>query len=168
MLQIFAFSSWRPAAYTTFIRVKTSQNDTVLVTPSHYMFSVKHGREVHTNVHRWSYVPAGELQIGDFLPVLKDNSVSFAQIQDVSLEYDYGVFMPHTVSGAIVVDDIIASELTTAVPPYFASSKLHQLVLYGTRFFEIVGIELKLIIRILSVWAHGAADAKYDASILTL
>ena len=59
------------------------------------------------------------MSIGDFLPIAHAGSakVTLARVTGVKERVEIGVYMPHTLTGAIVVDGVVATELTTIAPP---------------------------------------------------
>eukprot|EP00890_Picochlorum_soloecismus_P000570 jgi/Picsp_1/1513/NSC_04991-R1_hedgehog len=164
---VFSFSSRRPQQQTPFVRITTEGNKTVLVTPSHYMFTATDNGSLDPNVHHWSYVPAKMLKPGNTVAVFADSTISPALIKDISIENSVGVFMPHTASGAIIVDGIVATELTTFVPIFLASSGFHQAAVRAVSTLHNTGLGLtSSVIKSFSVLFHGMGDAIFDGSVL--
>lgn len=150
-----------------FVRITTEGNKTVLVTPSHYMFTATDNGSLDPNVHHWSYVPAKMLKPGDIMATFSGSTISPARIKGISIEKSVGVFMPHTASGAIIVDDIVATELTTFVPSFLASSGFHHAVVRAVRALHSTRLGLTpSVIKSLSMLYHGAGDASFDGSVL--
>ena len=166
-MQVFSFSSWRPQQQAAFVRITTEGNKTVLVTPSHYMFTATDNGPLDPNVHHWSYVPAKMLKPGNIMATFSGSTISPARIKDISIEDSVGVFMPHTTSGAIIVDGVVATELTTFVPSFLATSGFHQAVVHTVRTLHRARLGLtSSVIKSLSMVYHGAGDASFDGSVL--
>ena len=85
-MQVFSFSSWRPQQQAAFVRITTEGNKTVLVTPSHYMFTATDNGPLDPNVHHWSYVPAKMLKPGNIMATFSGSTISPARIKDISIE----------------------------------------------------------------------------------
>ena len=166
-LQVFSFSSRRPREQSQFVKISTDGNHTVLVTPSHYMFTGAGAGSPHPNIHRWSYVPAGMLKPGDTIPVLFRSSIKPATIREISTERSIGVFLPHTLSGAIIVDGIVATELTTVVPRFMASSRFHQVIVHIVKNLRRTHLGFtSTLVNALSMVYHGSTDATFDGSVI--
>ena len=83
-----------------------------------------------------------------------------ATIISVEAHTDVGVFMPHTVSGAIVVDGVVATELTDFIPSPLASLRMYRALVRAVRaILPLVpaGYEQK-VMNGLSQWKHGERD----------
>ena len=98
-----------------------------------YMFATSGTGSRDPNIHHWSYVAAEMLYPGNTVAVFSGSTITPQLIKDISKEISVGVFMPHTASGAIIVDDIVATELTTAVPSFLARSAF----LHESEYFEL-------------------------------
>lgn len=121
----------------------------------------------HPNIHRWSYVPAGMLKPGDTIPVLFRSSIKPATIREISTERSIGVFLPHTLSGAIIVDGIVATELTTVVPRFMASSRFHQVIVHIVKNLRRTHLGFtSTLVNALSMVYHGSTDATFDGSVI--
>ena len=159
---IFAFSSRRPHKRATYLRITTVAGQSILVTPGHYMFmSARGGHGASSqNVHTWPYVPASKIQKGDLIPVIAkgEERLLGAEVLNVTSETDTGVYMPHTASGAILVDGVFATELSTFVPTMLASSKTHTMLVNIVSFLQKIGCNHHVAAG-LSYWVHGASDA---------
>jgi len=131
------------------------------------MFTATDRGLLDPNVHHWSYVPAKMLKPGNTVAIFSGSTINPAQIKDISIENSIGVFMPHTASGAIIVDGIVATELTTFVPSFLASSGFHQAAVRVVRTLHSTGLGLtSSVAKSLSLLYHGMGDAIFDASVL--
>lgn len=131
------------------------------------MFTVTGPDPPHPNVHRWSYVPARMLKPGDTIPVSFGSTIKPAEIREMSTEIALGVFLPHTQSGAIVVNGIVATELTTVVPRFMASSRFHQAIVHVVKSLPRKHLGLtSTLVNALSVVYHGYTDAILDSSVM--
>ncbi|KAA8491530.1 Desert hedgehog protein B [Porphyridium purpureum] len=70
--------------------------------------------------------PAASVQIGDQLEVLNDepHAAAIARVRAVEQVSAVGLFNPHTASGRIVVDEVVASCYTTSMPDRVAHAML--------------------------------------------
>lgn len=171
---IFMFTSRRPGETTTFVHIATSAGANITVTPSHYLFARKacdFGRSAGayvSNVHDWPYLLPRDIQVGDAVPVRSGDKVLVAKVTSVSLVADTGVYMPHTATGAIVVDGVAVTEMTDAVPAWLAGHKAHSAGMALIRAFCRVmpsSMDSK-VAGFLSQMMHGLPDATADRSSL--
>lgn len=71
-------------------------------------------------------------------------------------------------AGAIVVDGVVASELTSIVPPALAGPTLQRGMAAGLRlaFKALPASAVEAAVRGVSSWVHGVADAAISAQAL--
>lgn len=98
-VRIFGFSHRDPWAVRQFVRLETARGHTLTATRGHYIW-------VDDRL-----VAAGSIRIGDH--VLSNGSPDM--IVGIRSHLSKGLYNPHTLSGNIVVDGILASTYTTAV-----------------------------------------------------
>eukprot|EP00890_Picochlorum_soloecismus_P001509 jgi/Picsp_1/2359/NSC_05822-R1_cre-wrt-6 protein len=155
---IIAFSSRRPHQPAKYIRISTVAGQSILVTTGHYMFAKGSDSASSPNVHAWPYVPASKIKIGDLVPAIADDNGMLvgAKVLNVTSEIHKGVYMPHTAAGAILVDGVFATELSTFVPHVLASSKTHAMLVRIVSFFQKIGYNR--IAADMSILVHGTAD----------
>jgi len=155
---IIAFSSRRPNQPAKYIRITTVAGQSILVTPGHYLFAKGSDTVFSPNVHAWPYVPASKIKIGDLIPVIAgyNEMLVGAKVLNVTSERHKGVYMPHTAAGAILVDGIFATELSTFVPQALASSRTHAMLVRVVTFFQKIGYTR--IAADMSFLVHGTAD----------
>lgn len=107
-----------------FLRLETSSGNAVTLTPSHFLY-------VNNDL-----APAVTARIGDFL-IRGDGRL--AQIVRISRVMEVGLYNPQTLHGDIVVNNILTSTYTSAVPPVVAHGTLLPL-----RFaYDVVGISVR-------------------------
>lgn len=163
------FSSRRPHELASFVRIVTGSAN-VTATPSHYIMARRSGTapySVPEGLAGWELLPAGELRLGDAVLVASAGQAAPvpAVITSIEAAHDVGLYNPHTRAGAIVVDGVIASELTGFVPRWAA----HPRVLRATAaalhaaFAVLPRRADALIATTLSGLAHGGpGDAIVD------
>ena len=122
--QVYLFSSRRPHELASFVRVVTAAAN-VTATPSHYVYARRAGtaqQSLPAGLAGWELLPAGELRLGDAVLVAHDGQAAPvpAVVTGIEVASDVGVYNPHTRAGAIVVDGVVASELTRFVPRWAA------------------------------------------------
>lgn len=105
---VYMFSHRLSSTRTEFVRVHTTSGHALTISPGHY---------VHTSM---GLVQASGLRIGD--DVITTNGV--VRVCRKERHWDVGLFNPHTMSGSIVVNDIVSSVYTRAVEPTVAHSLL--------------------------------------------
>ena len=134
-LQVYMFTSHRPQEIATFVHLTTSASANITLTPDHYIFSMdsksfeasKQSSAASVNLKQWAYTTAAEIAVGDY--VLVDTStekVAPARVLSSTAVIERGVFNPHTRAGAIIVDGVVASELTAFIPKWAASTEFHR------------------------------------------
>jgi Hint module len=118
--RVFMFTHDEPNSLNTYIELTTASLHKVMVTPSHYMY-----------VGNGALRAAGAIAAGDTV-LLADGSVSL--VVGVQLVRKAGgLYNPQTLHGDIVVNGILASTYTMAIPPVVAHAALSPLrLLYKT------------------------------------
>ena len=107
-----------PSGQFHFKRIVTSSNHTVTMTPDHYMLVADVGSG-SSMVHRRA-VPAGQVKVGDRVWVMADGkglSLTESTVTDIRDVFEEGLFAPFTLTGTVVVDDVLASVYTTMLGP---------------------------------------------------
>lgn len=109
-----------------FVRLKTAAGAVLTASPAHYVYVVGAGPAGSATVdgRGWRLVRAAEVRRGDVLP-LAAGAVS--AVVGRSLVELPGLYNPHTLDGDIVVDGVVVSTWTAAVPPAVASAALAPL-----------------------------------------
>lgn len=110
---IFLFSHSDSNANTLFVELTLADHRSLRLSPGHYAYASKPSGKVEL------LVPADEIEVND--TVDGSRVVSAIQIRD------NGLYHPHTLDGAIVVNNVRVSTYTTAVPPAGAHSMLSAL-----------------------------------------
>lgn len=157
---VYAFSSFSPATDAIMVRISTDAGLNITATPGHYMFGWSPSDAgIPTDPTTWSFVLARDVSIGDTVPVLKGGKLAAARVTNVRCVYEEtGVYAPHTFAGAIVVDGVVASELSSFVPPRFVSWNVHRRL---TRVATALPASaLHYLAKCVSFFAHGTADAR--------
>jgi hypothetical protein len=134
------FTSRRPEELATFLRVTTDEGPATTVTHGHYMLAAPPGSYLgFSSMSSLSHVPARDLLLGMQVPIAVQRDgvagfdVKMANVTSIAEVSDLGVYMPHTLSGAIVVDGVVVSELTDFVPGWLAGRRLHRAMVAGLR-----------------------------------
>lgn len=105
---VFFFSHRHRDAVSSFVTLRTLQNSSLTLSAGHYVYTAK------------GMKTASLLRVGDELLV----SEGLGVVAKMEWEWQQGLFNPHTLSGQIVVDGIVASVYTDAVQPCLAHSLL--------------------------------------------
>lgn len=106
--RVFMFTHKLADTESTFLSIKTAETSLTL-TPGHYLYV------------NGALAAAKTVSAGDSLTL---GSGAVATVTSVAPVQATGLFNPQTVSGNVVVDDVLASTYTTAVEPTFAHAIL--------------------------------------------
>lgn len=123
---VFLLSSRRPEKRSKFLRISTASGANVTLTRGHFVpvVVVHDGGGGDDDGGKKKYLAAGELAVGD-LVMTATTTVTTTAIPTAIIAIDevddVGLFNPHPVSGAIVVDGVVTSDVTAAVPRWMAS-----------------------------------------------
>ena len=171
----------RPAANSTFVRIRTNSGAELTVTPGHYVLSLPQAEAAAVLASRdlgtagalrfsaWRYILPRKLRPGDWVPAVRINgttskhSVHPEQVASMEVVYDTGIYMPHTLHGALVVDGLLAVEMSDhSVPSWsgLARQRTHAAcvrVLYWLSRVLPRWVDAPLT-RLVSSIAHGAPD----------
>jgi len=123
-----------PSTRATFISITARNNQTVRLTPDHYMVIVRHGKTFD--------IPSQHVKVGDGMIVGPGRVETVMTVSTVSSK---GMYNPYTMSGRIVVDGVLAS---------CHSSSLFDRVfnLFGIPLstgYQVVFAPIRLIYRVL-------------------
>ena len=99
--KVFAFGHRDQHARSRFVRLVTAAGSAVELSPGHLIYA--------NGVLR----PAADVAVGD---VLDHAAGSASAVVEVSSVVKAGLFNPHTLHGDVVVNGVVASTFTTAVP----------------------------------------------------
>lgn len=115
---VYAFShaDGREAVRHPFVRLATAAGVSLTASPGHYVY-------VLGGMDR-QLVPAAAVRVGDVLPLATGNGSAVVEVSRVALP---GLYNPHTLDGDIVVDGVVVSTWTVAVPPAVAAAALAPL-----------------------------------------
>lgn len=132
--EVFMFSHRTPSAVSTFITLVTDSGNHVTTTPGHYVWVAMGVRKSNT----WSGQPVRveDIKVGDCLLKLDDAvaQVSLACVVGKTEQLGTGLYNPHTVSGSIVVNGIVALTFTDTLPP---SLLIHSIVTAPARLLYL-------------------------------
>ncbi|KAI3423195.1 hypothetical protein D9Q98_010717 [Chlorella vulgaris] len=181
---VVMFSSRRPSQRAPFMRIHTDAGLNITATPGHYMFGWKAEQAQAAfaalpSPAAWPYVLPTQLEVGDLVPVVAavaaraaagGGSPALARVTAVERLSGEGVFMPHTLTGTIVVDGVVASELTSIVPPRLAGPAFqrHLATALRTACAVLPASAVEAVVRVVSSWAHGTPDASLSYAALTM
>ncbi|KAL4427164.1 hypothetical protein ABPG77_001168 [Micractinium sp. CCAP 211/92] len=181
---VYMWSSRRPAEAADFLLVRTDAGANLTVTSGHYLFAwrgdaaQRAAQAALGNPAGWPLVLPSQLAVGDVVP-MAGGAVpgghggaalpTLARVTSVERVQETGVYMPHTLTGAIVVDGVVASELTSLVPPQLAGPWVSRGLAASLRlaFAALPARSVEGAVRSLSAWAHGGpGDAAVSAPAL--
>lgn len=128
--KMFMLTAPMPHRRAIFVRICTEAGLIISVTPNHYLFALS-GAEAEVpaaareSLNAWRYVLPTEIGVGDVLPVVPSGAAGArfvsSRVTKVEMVEDVGIFMPHhTAAGAVVVDGVVATQLTTSAPKWMA------------------------------------------------
>jgi hypothetical protein len=131
--EVLFFSTRSPSEPAKFVRVHTTAGQSLTLTPGHYLYvwprEAALPKDLASSLALWKYVLPEHVRLGDAVPVVSGGkAMSLARVSSVEEVYDVGVFMPHTVSNAIVVDGVVATELTHLVPRWLVGRAGHAVM----------------------------------------
>lgn len=121
--EVYMFSHNDAGAVATFMKIETSANLTLLLTPDHYLYL--NGKLVISKLAK----------VGDVV-ITRDGSE--AEIVSVSVVRENGLYNPHTLQGDIVVNGIKTSSYTSAIAPTLAHTMLWPVRMLYTLGYDIV------------------------------
>jgi hypothetical protein len=121
--EVYMFSHKDHNAVSTFVSIATSANQTITLSPNHYIYANN------------KLVAASAVVLGDVLIAADGSEVS---VVAVSQERSTGLFNPHTLQGDIVVNGIKASSYTAVVAPTLAHSLLWPVRMLYSLGYDIV------------------------------
>jgi Hint module len=119
--KVIMFSHRDQHAQTEFVRIVTSSMDTIHLSPSHYIYANR------------KLVRASEVKLGDVLLSGTRNNFNMTVISLTNV-YKSGLYNPQTYQGDIVVDGIVASTFTAALPISLAHAFLSPLKILNYMF----------------------------------
>lgn len=181
---VYMWSSRRPDEDAAFVRMRTDSGLNITVTPGHYLFAWRGegaqqaAQAALGNPAAWPLVLPTQLAVGDVLPVAgavapggRGGAARTALARVVATErvQETGVYMPHTLTGAIVVDGVVASELTSLVPAQLAGARASRGLAAALRlaFAALPARSVEGAVRLASAWAHGGTgDAAVSVAAL--
>lgn len=123
---VIMFTHEKRDILASFVQLRTSDGHHLRVTPSHFIYI--------NGLLR----PAREANIGDQLWTLsahRNDSV----VVSIETVMDRGLYNPHTLHGDIMVNGVVASTWTTAVPP-----KIAKIILFPVAVMYNVGFPTKM------------------------
>jgi hypothetical protein len=107
---IYMFSHQSPKEFSNFVRISTSSNDSIVLTPNHLLFV----NDVLTE--------ASQAKLQDKVALADGTRAIIVKI-DYESGY-FGLYNPHTLNGNIVVEGVVASAYTSSYPLSLAKSLL--------------------------------------------
>lgn len=167
---VYLFSSYRPGEISSFVRVSTDAGLNVTVTPGHYLFVHRGSALEAANRKRltdWKHLLPSQVRIGDYVPIIKnsgDKKMTVSRVKSIEQVHEVGVFMPHTLMGAIVVDGVVASELTEFVPRWAVGHRFQRVfnAFVATVLAVIPRGWEENILNTVSTIVHGQTDIQLN------
>ena len=101
--EVLLFLDRDPGQVRTFIHLKTESGRTLTLTPSHLLETSS------TDSSEFRVTFAGKLEPGNIVLVNTEDSFLAEKVVEVSVTKLKGVYAPLTVTGTLVVDDVLAS-----------------------------------------------------------
>jgi hypothetical protein len=148
-LQVYMFSTYRPNDRFNFFQITTSAGFNITLTSTHFIFAKKARSatgSVASSLRLWDYLTPADLDVGDFVLVQDPSRRRTVPARIQSIKYDVpgvGIYNPHVRTGALLVDGIVASDLTAFVPKWMAGRAFHRAMAFGLqKAFSIVPQQL--------------------------
>lgn len=168
---VYLFSSYRPSQISSFVRISTESGANITLTPGHFLFAHRGPatEAIRKPLSDWKYLLPHEVSIGDYVPVIRNSeskAMSLSSIIAIENVKDVGVFMPHTMIGSIVVDGVVATELTDFVPHWAAGHRFHKVFTSFVRVCLAIiprGLDFP-ILRTAGKMLHGESDINLSRS----
>lgn len=128
---VFMFSHQEHNVLTNFVSLSTASKATIMASADHYLWS--HPKSNHHDAASLQpiLVPVGEVYAGWVFHVTSQ-LIEPSMVMSISTVCGRGLYNPHTASGSIIVNNILASTFTTRLPPslhwHHATTCLAQLI----------------------------------------
>ncbi|KAK3597702.1 hypothetical protein CHS0354_040077 [Potamilus streckersoni] len=119
--EVYFFAHLNPNKSSQYITISTSDHKLKL-TPDHHLYTVDIGGSINT-------FPARKIKVGDRILVLDEDTPSLKEevVTNLSASIEVGIYAPITMSGTIIVDNVLASCYVDIVPPKFSHPMLWPL-----------------------------------------
>lgn len=108
---VYLFTHRESEGVFKFLRIQVENGCQITLTKGHYLYANQR------------LVAAEDVKIGDILQTLD----GLSRVRSIDVVMERGLFAPHTLHGDIVVNRILVSSYTTAVPPRIAHTLLWPL-----------------------------------------
>jgi len=149
--EVYMFGHKDPTPVVNFVRVDTSHNATLRLTPDHFV-PVKRAK----GGGRLREIPASQVKVGDTILVhvtdddgmhggVGKQSLRESRVTRVELTADQGLFNPYTMSGNIVVDNVVASCHSSS----FLDSAMNMLGIHIPQGYQVVFAPIRATYRLL-------------------
>ena len=145
---VYMFGHKDPKAVVNFVRIHTSHNATLRLTPDHFVpvIAAKGG-------DRLREIPASKITLGDTILVqvtdkmhgVGKQSLRESKVTGVELIADQGLFNPYTMNGNIVVDNVVASCHSSS----FLDLTMNMLGIHIPRGYQAVFAPIRATYRLL-------------------
>jgi len=119
---VFFFGHRDHKISSSYMRITATSGSSILLSPGHLILTSK------------GTIPARDV---DTTTSVQDSNGVWQKVTSVTVESHKGLFMPHTVSGTIVVNGVVASTYSSVVPTSIA-----QALLLPERLLFGVGLSL--------------------------
>ena len=141
--KMLMFLHYDPSPWRPFVHLHTSGGANLIITPSHLLLHApltKNSTVVLKEVlQEANYIPAENVQLGDFLIVVENSVLTLQQVIEVQVEYAFGEYAPLTTEGTVIVEGVVAS--------CYAQAKSHtiaHLALAPVRVMDAVSSLLRI------------------------
>mmetsp|Transcript_11070 Transcript_11070/g.20016 ORF Transcript_11070/g.20016 Transcript_11070/m.20016 type:complete len:386 (-) Transcript_11070:1117-2274(-) len=129
--EVYFFSHREKNSVSKFVKIEGSLGNEIVMSESHYLF-------VNNRLKA-----AGEVVIGD--RILLESGDQDSVVSVLKSAYYKGLYNPHTISGTIVVNGVVASCYTQTFPPKIAHALMAPLrLLYRLRIPILINLDTSL------------------------
>lgn len=163
---IFMFSHQQHNVHSIFVEIETASGATIILSPNHYLWvqSASTGPAKYSE-EQGKLIQAKDVHEGDSVPLasVMDNMLAMTEVIEVTRKVHQGLFNPHTASGSIVVNGVLASTFTSTIPP---SIWVHSLITFPAwaiyqvaKLFNATGLAAASKINAVMLHAYFQWDA---------
>ena len=157
---VFLFSHADPWATSRFIVARAAQGAAVRASPGHYI-PASPAHLVNPSYKQAALVKMQDLQLGDWIWVTMDSTAVPSRVSALTTKVEQGLYNPHTAAGTILVDGIVASTFTEAIPASFAVHSLLTAVPYA--LYHIMPTWLYAAVQATVLYGLGWVNLSYEA-----
>lgn len=122
------FSHKDAKAEAAFVTISLASGNQLQATAGHYVWAARGGAAA-------KLVRAADFRTGDTMSIAAHHGIATTSVELITVRPGKGLYNPHTASGSIFVDGVLASTFTEVLPPSVA---VHTAVTYPAQMLYTV------------------------------